>query len=193
MPKYRLIKTYPGSPKLGEIRDATDPMFYKDKPRDYPEYWQKMEHLYTVEDQKGHPVELYGSVWMIRNEEVVEEKLTPYNDTEPFWQFKMDALAELNRKISYEAEDGLVSGNQILYGVLPKAQWETVVTTSGHLWKRVVQGASTTAWKYFQSEGCRAEFIRYNKPQYSLKAVIEAFISIGVDFEVDTIESLLKK
>jgi len=170
--KYKLIKTYPGSPKLGEVKYATDSIFYKDKPRGYPEYWEKLENLPTCTDEVGRSVELYDKVWIIEDGTIVEVTLTPEVAEGIFFFSYGDAYSFLDDNIAIMTMEGPVTGDVPLYGILPKAQWQTVETTSGYLYSRELKHPdSESPWIYFKSRESRTSYIEIYKPKYSLDQI----------------------
>jgi len=188
--KYRLIKTYPNSPSLGTVVDSAETNFYLWKPSSYPEFWEKLTGNPIVIDTKLNKVEMYSKVWIIDNGDIKQIVLTP-DHVGDFYLFSTDATVARDRDINLIVEDCIVTEECTLYGLLPKAQWETCSVEASYLYKRSKQFPERkSAWIYFKSEQSRQAYIDLYKPQYSLNQI---YFGLNPDMTIREVETALKE
>ncbi len=72
-------------------------------------------------------------------------------------------------------QDGvkIFDGEQKVFGLLPKSEW----SVCEHYARKIFgwDGRYKTAWIYFSTEEARNEYIRMNKPRFSLKDIQKEF------------------
>lgn len=192
--KYQLIKTYPGFPALGVVITVSQLNQLGVDPVAFPEYWVKLTDIKMYKDAVGNFVELYDLVYFIVNERAVERKLFENDKGGRFYKELGDALLDPDCAVHFETEDGLVNSDCTLYGLVPRAQWETCVTSARKEYRRqVLRGGTQTAWLYFKSQQAREAYIRWNKPQYSLDEIRELLSYYDIDEEFEEFEEFLNE
>lgn len=118
MKKYKLIKEYPGSPKLGsviskdnhriDLNDYTteDSRYVVYMPNDYPEFWEEIvEKDYEILSFKG-----------VRVKEIDEHGAYIYDDTIKAWFRDKDNLAYLINEYGIESVKRLSDGKVFTVG-----------------------------------------------------------------------------
>lgn len=165
---FKKIKSYPGSDEHPEILKSTNSFYYAIKPEIYPDLYQEVEEkdILKIVTEDGKPISFGDIVYIIINNKVTKIIYNRIIES-PIFSSSEAAFNYQLSKIDINTEDGPVKGEYcILYGVLNKADWQLTETDSLKVEFR--KNITSPNWKYFKTKESREEYIKWNKPIYSL-------------------------
>jgi len=179
MKAYKLIIEYPGSPKLGYTISGTSSEMFSLLPHKFPKLWQEFECEKFGTLYNGTIAYIGDKVWYILDKSTMNPTYRMLSESDfPFsrlyFKTEEEAIKYRDLQITLIVEDGAVIGENIpIYSLLTKADWKESETTSLHLYRRLLveERPLSDAWKYFKSKEAREEYLKYNKPKYSLNAL----------------------
>ena len=181
--KFKLIQDYPGSPEVGYTINSGNSMYYSYKPELFPHLWEEINCEITIMTNDGILVGLGEEYYTIYDyEHIKTNNVSEYgiqcslrNNHEKIFSTRKAAEEYLNNEINLDLMDGkLVCENITIYGVCD-GSFQTSEMSSLKMHKKLHSGKTTghisDKWKWFKNENNRTEYIKWNKPIYSLNNI----------------------
>ena len=181
--KFKLIQDYPGSPEVGYTINSGNSMYYSYKPELFPHLWEEINCEITIMTNDGILLGLGEEYYTIYDyEHIKTNNVSEYgiqcslrNNHEKIFSTRKAAERYLNDSIDLELMDEKIIGENItIYGVCD-GSFQTSEMSSLKMYKKLY-GNKTTGhisdkWKWFKNENNRTEYIKWNKPIYSLNNI----------------------
>lgn len=199
MKRYKLIKEYPNSPKLGSIILNINSEFYSIKPDNYPEFWQEFIPEKSFISEDGVTITEGDKIWVVEsnlsiNNRIFISDLYIHDNIRKIFSTIEKAKEYVIFLIELPIENETIKGEDIvLYTLLlDRANYmigET--TTSLKLFTRDKTKSTirSNKWKYFRTEKERDDYL-YNKVKiFSRDDVKEMFKSFISEFDLNFILS----
>ena len=196
---YKVIKEYPGSPKLGEYIVYSTNDFVTQKPERFKDFLQEIKLEDFVEDYNGLKIFEGEVAYLLQDLRIIKTVVNPkfwstHSDKRLFKTFE-SAEKHLHSLIKIQIEGKEINGFVELYSVLasPTSTWQYMNTNSLNIFQ--LKNCKSPNWKFFETEEERKEYVKKNKPFISIRMLEEVFemacLSENLKFEV--IENLEKK
>jgi hypothetical protein len=177
MREYKLIKEYPGSPKIGKIvceqeettyyveaGEGDIRIFRKETVENHPAYWAEVHMI--IDGTRLLEGEIYWWVSKIKDySDPIQKRYVEKND------FRNDRENDYHKKFKTEKEaikyrEELVGKS--VYGVYPMGLWVELDNI-----KSTETKCYGEKWKWFDTKEERENFIRENKPQFTKKDMLK--------------------
>lgn len=205
MTKYKLIKVYPGSPKLGEIRTGSEEncrCYPTEKcMENNPEFWEKVEELCVPVGTKFIHSDDYGFIYTISS---IDNKTCTVswvlNNTQCNIGYHISFVNKLFKEgtwIEYKEPEVLFTTEDGV-DVVDSEQTVYFVDNYFSFYKKKAINASNRiknncTYKYFSTEKAAKNYIKCNKPVLSYKEVLNLYDENWVRPDRDKFKSQLTK
>lgn len=174
---FELVQSYPGSPKLGTIVTAAMNEYYEYKPKEWPQFWKayKLSDV-TIITADGVELKMGDTCHILHNNGGISTMIlhTLFEDCSNIYSTYEAAIIAKSKNIFLKLEEESVIGEDVkLYGVLAKAEWHLMETTSSQIFYRAKP--LSEKWKFFTTKEKRDNFIKLNKTFFSVRDISEIF------------------
>lgn len=165
--KFKTIKNIPNY-KIGNIVNTKDNLGFH--PELFPDIFEKII-ITDIITQDGFKVEKYDEIYRLKEDFTIVKCYADENNV--IFKYYEKAVEYITSKIYLEIEDEIIQGENIeLYGVCCKSNWQEYNTTSLELFqKKSKNSKQSESWKYFTSDEKRKNYIKWNRPMYSLNDI----------------------
>lgn len=199
MKRYKLIKEYPNSPKLGTVLLSIESEFYTIKPDNYPEFWQEFTPEKSFVTTDGTIIIEGDKFWLVDNKLNIFNRVfisDLYFNQNEYKHFSTIEKAKeyIISQIELPIENEIIKGEDvILYTLLvDKSNWmigENSNSLKIFIRKKTKSVPTSDKWKYFRTEEERDNYL-YNKIKiFSRDDIKEMFKSFISEFDLNFILS----
>lgn len=171
---YKLIKEYPGSPKLGSCIYKSQSEIFQIRPESYPELWQEFETDQCITTDDNCFIKSGELIYCISDKRICTISMSEFfikNENTKYFGNIDNAIDYLYSQIEVDTESGKVIGENIdLFGICLGNGTQYKTESSYNFWKRNVPFSNK--WKWFKTEAERNLYQEFNECKYSKQDLI---------------------
>ena len=168
--KYKAIVHTP----FHNIGDVIDDKDYNWNPRKFPDLFEEVIIEFSDMSEDGFLLHEYDNCYYISDDFHVKPFSFQGGITDKMFHTYSNAVDYINSLINIKLDDGevVIGFVEKVYGVCTTSSWQEETLDSLTLFRKKIRGTGISpSWKFFKSEESREEYIKWNRPLYSLNDI----------------------